>query len=122
MRIMRPTYLSRLIAHKHNRLIKIITGIRRCGKSYLLFDFFREHLCKEGIEESHIIGIFRSGCSVFFMPVRNAGLTPGIYLKSGNERLYHQRYWRLPASRPVAFTLSCHPNSETRARMRNKML
>ena len=39
MRIIRPTYLSRLIAHKHNRLIKIITGIRRCGKSFLLFDF-----------------------------------------------------------------------------------
>ena len=57
MRIMRPTYLNRLISHKHNRLIKIITGIRRCGKSYLLFDFFREHLCKEGVEESHIIEI-----------------------------------------------------------------
>ena len=57
MRILRPTYLSRLIAHKHNRLIKIITGIRRCGKSFLLFDFFRKHLHEEGVDDDHIIGI-----------------------------------------------------------------
>ena len=57
MRILRPTYLSRLIAHKHNRLVKIITGIRRCGKSFLLFDFFRKHLHDEGVDDNHIIGI-----------------------------------------------------------------
>lgn len=57
MQIERPTYLNRLISHKHNHLIKIITGIRRCGKSFLLFNFFRDHLHQEGVDNEHIIGI-----------------------------------------------------------------
>lgn len=36
----RSKYLQKLIAHKHNRLVKIVTGVRRCGKSYLLFNLF----------------------------------------------------------------------------------
>ena len=55
MIIQRDMYLSRLIAGKHNRLIKIVTGIRRCGKSFLLFDLFHNHLKEQGIDESHII-------------------------------------------------------------------
>lgn len=55
MVIQRDTYLGRLIAGKHNRLIKIVTGIRRCGKSFLLFDLFYQHLKEQGIDESHII-------------------------------------------------------------------
>lgn len=57
MVIQRDTYLNRLISKKGNGLIKVITGIRRCGKSYLLFKLFKEHLLKEGIEKSHIIEI-----------------------------------------------------------------
>lgn len=57
MQILRQSYLNRLISHKHNHLIKIITGIRRCGKSYLLFKFFRNHLREEGVDENHIIEI-----------------------------------------------------------------
>lgn len=44
MIISRDTYLNKLIAHKHNHLIKIITGIRGCGKLYLLFKLFKTHL------------------------------------------------------------------------------
>lgn len=45
------------MSRKHNGLIKIITGMRRCGKSFLLFKLFKEHLIAEGVPESHIIRI-----------------------------------------------------------------
>lgn len=51
----RQYYLDQLITRKNNRLIKIITGIRRCGKSYLLRTLFKKHLLTSGIDESHII-------------------------------------------------------------------
>lgn len=57
MVIKRPQYLDQLIANKHNDLIKIITGLRRCGKSYLLFTLFKEHLKEEGVQDSHIIEV-----------------------------------------------------------------
>lgn len=55
--INRDTYLSRLIDKKENGLIKVITGIRRCGKSYLLFYLFRDYLIESGIKEEQIISI-----------------------------------------------------------------
>ena len=55
MNIKREQYLNELIVRKHNTLIKIITGIRRCGKSYLLNTIFYDHLIKSGIKEDHII-------------------------------------------------------------------
>lgn len=57
MIIPRDRYLERLVARKHNGLIKIVTGMRRCGKSFLLFKLFRAHLRTEGVPESHIIRI-----------------------------------------------------------------
>lgn len=57
MEIRRDRYLNLLISKKHNGLIKVITGMRRCGKSYLLFNLFKEHLLSEGTEENHIIEI-----------------------------------------------------------------
>ena len=53
----RSKYLQKLVSHKHNRLVKIITGVRRCGKSYLLFNLFKQHLLDSGVEPSHIIEI-----------------------------------------------------------------
>ena len=55
MEIKRDYYLQKLIAKKHNRLIKVITGMRRCGKSYLLFTLFKQHLRASGVAEDHII-------------------------------------------------------------------
>lgn len=48
---------AKLISKKHNGLIKVVTGMRRCGKSYLLFNLFKEHLVEEGIGKGHIIEI-----------------------------------------------------------------
>ena len=53
--IRRDTYLDKLISKKRNGLIKVITGIRRCGKSYLLFNLFRDYLVESGVDNSHII-------------------------------------------------------------------
>lgn len=55
--INRDAYLSRLIDKKENGLIKVITGIRRCGKSYLLFYLFRDYLISSGVKEEQIISI-----------------------------------------------------------------
>ena len=57
MEIKRDRYLNFLISKKHNGLIKVITGMRRCGKSYLLFNLFKDYLLSEGVEKSHIIEI-----------------------------------------------------------------
>lgn len=57
MEIKRDYYLNKLIAKKHNGLIKVVTGIRRCGKSYLLFSLFKKHLLESGTNKSHIIEI-----------------------------------------------------------------
>ena len=57
MKINRDLYVNRLIKAKHDNFIKIITGIRRCGKSYLLFNLFKQHLLDEGIRPDHIIEV-----------------------------------------------------------------
>ena len=55
MEYLRQQYLQKLIEKMHNGRIKIITGIRRCGKSYLLFKLFRQHLQNHGVSDSQII-------------------------------------------------------------------
>lgn len=55
--IKRNSYLKQLISGKQNGLIKIVTGIRRCGKSYLLFKIFRNHLLEQGVTPDHIISL-----------------------------------------------------------------
>lgn len=55
VRIERTKYLQELIDRKHNGLVKVITGIRRCGKSYLLFTLFYDHLIAEGVKKENII-------------------------------------------------------------------
>ncbi len=57
MIIKRDKYLNELIGWKHTDLIKIVTGIRRCGKSFLLFTLFHQHLLETGVDEEHIIEI-----------------------------------------------------------------
>ena len=57
MNIKRDKYLNDLINRMHNGMIKVITGVRRCGKSYLLFNIFKNYLLEQGVPESHIIMI-----------------------------------------------------------------
>ncbi len=55
MEIKRSYYLNKLISKRNNKLIKIVTGIRRCGKSYLLDPIFKNYLLDNGVSENHII-------------------------------------------------------------------
>lgn len=55
--IQRQRYLDKLINKKENGMVKVITGIRRCGKSYLLFEIYREYLKSIGVDEDHIIAL-----------------------------------------------------------------
>ena len=61
MEIERNEYLRQLILRKNNGMIKVITGIRRCGKSFLLFNIFKKHLMENGVNEDHIIEIALDG-------------------------------------------------------------
>ncbi len=55
--IKRDTYLSELISLRENGMIKVVTGMRRCGKSYLLFELFVSYLMQQGVPSDHIISI-----------------------------------------------------------------
>ena len=57
MDIKRDKYLVDLINRMNNGMIKVVTGIRRCGKSYLIFTIFKNYLKEQGIDESHIVTI-----------------------------------------------------------------
>ncbi len=57
MEFSRKSYLQKLVRADGNGMIKIVTGIRRCGKSYLLFNIFRNYLLSQGVQEDHIIGL-----------------------------------------------------------------
>ena len=55
--IARAEYLNKIISKQNNGMVKIITGIRRCGKSYLLFTIYRNYLLEKGVEANHIISL-----------------------------------------------------------------
>lgn len=57
MEIKRDKYVNDLIVRMHNGLVKVVTGVRRCGKSYLVFRLFREYLRQHGVDEAHIISM-----------------------------------------------------------------
>lgn len=57
MEIKRDTYLQELIDRMNNNMVKVVTGMRRCGKSYLLFKLFYDYLKSQGVSEDHIIKI-----------------------------------------------------------------
>ncbi len=61
MRIRRDLYLKRLVERERNGLIKVVTGIRRCGKSFLLNELFTEHLRARGVGEDHIVRLSLEG-------------------------------------------------------------
>ena len=57
MEIKRDLYLKKLIDRQHNGMIKVITGMRRSGKSYLLFNIFQDYLKSQGVDDQHIIKV-----------------------------------------------------------------
>ena len=57
MEIKRDSYLQQLISYRFDGLVKVITGIRRCGKSYLLKKIYRDYLIQNGVKEEQIISI-----------------------------------------------------------------
>lgn len=67
MEIARDRYLQQLIIRKENGMIKVITGIRRCGKSYLLFTIFKRYLLEQGIKPDQIIEIALDGIDNEFL-------------------------------------------------------
>ena len=64
MLIKRDIYLNKLVERKNNGMVKVITGIRRCGKSFLLFKLFKEYLLNDDVKEDHIIEIAFDGIDV----------------------------------------------------------
>ena len=88
MEIRRDIYLNKLISKKQNGLIKVVTGMRRCGKSYLLFNLFKEYLVNEGVAENHIIEIaFDSFENKRYRDPEV--LFPYIMEKMSDERMYY---------------------------------
>ena len=77
MIIKRDYYLNQRIASKHNGLIKIVTGLRRSGKSYLLFRLFSDYLKEQGIPEDHIIKVDLEDRRN--APLRNPGRFHALY-------------------------------------------
>ena len=57
MNIKRDLYLQQLIDRQHNGMIKVVTGVRRCGKSYLVFNLFSNYLKSNGVDDKHIIKV-----------------------------------------------------------------
>lgn len=88
MKIGRDVYLNKIISKRHNGLIKVVTGMRRCGKSYLLFNLFKEYLVNEGVAENHIIEIaFDSFENKRYRDPEV--LFPYIMEKMSDERMYY---------------------------------
>ena len=102
MDIRRDFYLEKLIKGKSNGLIKVITGIRRCGKSYLLNNTFYHHLLDSGVEADHIIRFaFDSADDLYLIGERliqiekeKRGVDPEKFMayirsKTAGERIYY---------------------------------
>lgn len=95
MEIKRDIYLNRLIVRRHNHFVKVITGIRRCGKSYLLNNLFYRWLVDNGVSESHIIrfafdsaeDLARIGENLIELDNSGAKVDPIRFIAYINERI-----------------------------------
>ena len=83
MEIKRDLYLNKLIRSMHNGMIKVVTGIRRCGKSYLLFNIFSDYLKTCGVDDTFLR--FRA----------NIGFIFEIYLKFNKQTCQNAHTGRL---------------------------
>lgn len=103
MEIRRDFYLNKLIKRKNNGLIKVITGIRRCGKSYLLNTIFYQHLIESGVDEKHIIrfafdsaeDLYRMGESLIRMEKEKRGVDPGKFMQYIRSQITEQGMYYL---------------------------
>lgn len=88
--IKRDSYLERIVHNMWNGEIKVITGIRRCGKSVLLFDLFYEYLLSKGVSEDHIIKIEldQRRYYKFRNPITLCEYVESIVTKDKNEQFY----------------------------------
>lgn len=88
--IRRDYYLKRMIHHMWNGEVKVITGIRRCGKSVLLFDIFYEHLLSQGVQEDHIVKIEldQRRYYKFRNPITLCEYVEALVSERRNERFY----------------------------------
>ena len=87
MKVIREQYLSQLWKKRHNGLVKVITGVRRCGKSYLLGTLFRERLLADGVDSQHVIEVPLDRKAN--IPLRNA-IALEEYVA---ERIVHDGRW-----------------------------
>ena len=104
--IKRDAYLQQLTMRKDNGMIKVITGIRRCGKSFLLFNIFKRYLQENGVDTDHIIEIALDGIEneelrdpkVCFKYINVAHAEQAIqhFLKSWHELHFIQKEIILP--------------------------
>lgn len=88
--VSRDSYLNRLIRHRRNGEIKVITGIRRCGKSVLLFDLFYEYLLSQGVSDDHIIKIEldQRRFYKFRNPITLCEYVESVVQEKANEQFY----------------------------------
>jgi len=88
MEIKRDYYLNKLIEARNDKLIKVVTGIRRCGKSYLLNTIFYNYLLNEGIDENHIIKIALDDSDYDFL-LESKNLSKFIKEKIVDKEIYY---------------------------------
>lgn len=88
--VSRDSYLNRLLRHQRNGEIKVITGIRRCGKSVLLFDLFYEYLLSQGVSDDHIIKIEldQRRFYKFRNPITLCEYVESVVQEKANEQFY----------------------------------
>ena len=88
--VSRDSYLNRLLRHRRNGEIKVITGIRRCGKSVLLFDLFYEYLLSQGVSDDHIIKIEldQRRFYKFRNPITLCEYVESVVQEKANEQFY----------------------------------
>ena len=103
MEIKRDYYLNKLISRRNNGLIKIITGVRRCGKSYLLNMLFYRHLLDSGVSEDHIVrfafdsadDLYQIGESLIELQKRNRNVDPEKFMTYIRSRIVDKETYYL---------------------------
>lgn len=107
MTIARDEYLEKLQYARGNGMVKIITGVRRVGKSYLLFNLFQERLVQEGVEKSHIVAINleAEGNERFWNPIALGEYIRGLLSEEGRYYVFLDEIQRVGKVLPEGIDL-----------------